>query len=137
MPKLSRWAIRLALTYLLLGFTFGQLMLFNKGIPIHPGLWRLLPAHIEFLLVGWTAQLALATAHWIIPRFRGGHYGRTWAAWLAVGLLNAGVLLVGIGPLLSGPSWLLPAGRLAEVGAAISFALYIWPRVRARPGRGK
>ncbi|HSM55913.1 MAG TPA: hypothetical protein VK879_07135 [Candidatus Sulfomarinibacteraceae bacterium] len=130
MPRLSALSIKLALLYLLVGFTFGQLMLINKGIPIHPELWRLLPAHIEFLLVGWTAQLALAVAHWIVPRFRGGDYGRPALAWLAIGLLNAGVLLTGLGPLFSLPPWVPFLGRLAEIAAVISFAVYIWPRVR-------
>ena len=49
MPRLSRLAIRAALLYLLLGFTFGGLMLLNKGIPLAPWAWRLLPAHVEFL----------------------------------------------------------------------------------------
>ena len=46
MPRLSVWFIRSALLYLLLGFTLGGLMLWNKGLPIHPVLWRLLPAHM-------------------------------------------------------------------------------------------
>ena len=49
MPRLSRWFIRCALIYLALGFTFGALMLFNKGVPFYPALWRLLPTHVEFL----------------------------------------------------------------------------------------
>lgn len=130
MPPLSQWAIRAALIYFLVGLTLGMLMLINKGVPIDASLWRLLPAHIEFLLVGWVAQLALAVAHWIVPRFRGGDYGRPQLAWLSVGLLNAGVLLVGGGTALGAPSWVTLAGRLLEGGAAIAFAIYIWPRVR-------
>ena len=59
MPRLSIWFIRSALIYLALGFTFGALLLANKGFPIIPEIWRLLPAHIELLLVGWTLQLAM------------------------------------------------------------------------------
>lgn len=53
MPRLSVWYTRFALLYLALGFTLGGLMLYNKGVPLHPALWSLLPAHIEFLLMGW------------------------------------------------------------------------------------
>lgn len=130
MPRLSTWSIRASLLYLLIGVTFGQLMLFNKGIPIDGRIWLLLPAHIEFLLVGWMAQLALAVAHWIIPRFRGGEYGNLALARLSFGLLNAGVLMAGLGPPLGAPPWIVLAGRLAEVGAVISYAVYIWPRIR-------
>ena len=130
MPDLSRWAIRAALFYLALGFTFGSLLLANKGIPFAPALWRLRAAHIEFLFFGWTAQLALAVAHWIVPRFRGGDFGRLRLAQAAFLLLNAGVLLVGLGPLLGAPGAVHVAGRGLEAAAALSFVLYIWPRVR-------
>ncbi len=56
MPRLSQWIIRTAFIYLLLGFTFGALLLAHKGVPLHPALWSWLPAHIEFLLMGWIVQ---------------------------------------------------------------------------------
>jgi hypothetical protein len=109
MPRLSQYFTRAAMFNLLLGFTFGALMLSNKGIPIHPSLWRLLPAHIEILLLGWTLQLAFGVAFWIAPRFlertrqvnkppRGNETG----AWIALALLNAGVWLVALGAYISG-----------------------------------
>lgn len=129
MPRLTVWYVRSALTYLALGFTVGMLMLANKGVPYYPGVWRLLPTHMEFLLMGWTAQLAFGVAFWILPRFRTerGNVRLAWAAWA---LLNAGVLLVGVGPLLGfgGVSTLL--GRLAEAGAALAFAIHAWPRIK-------
>jgi hypothetical protein len=68
-PLLSVWFIRLSLVYLALGFTFGGLLLLNKGLPISPLAWRLLPAHIEFVLFGWTVQLVMGMGFWILPRF--------------------------------------------------------------------
>ena len=62
MPRLSVWTIRAALVALGIGFLFGALMLANKGVPFDPSLWRLLPAHIELVLLGWTMQLALGVA---------------------------------------------------------------------------
>lgn len=130
MPKLTRWAIRLALLHLVLGFTLGGLLLFHKGISLHPALWSTLPGHIETLLLGWTGQLILGMAFWILPRFSSSpRRGNIPAAWLSVLLLNAGVVLVGLGPFGSGFPWAL-AGRLAEVGAAISFGVHAWPRVK-------
>lgn len=130
MPLLSVWAIRASLIYLLLGFTFGQLMLVHKGLPFNPSLWRLLPAHIEFLLVGWMGQLALGVAHWIIPRFRGGDFGRPALARWSLVMLNAGVLMAGLAPLVSAPPAVRLLGRVLEAAAAMTFALYIWPRIR-------
>lgn len=110
-------------------------MLINKGTPFNPSLWRLMPIHVELLFMGWVAQLALAVAHWIVPRFRGGDYGRPGMAWLSLGLLNVGVLLVGGGLAFGAPDWVILAGRFTEGGAAIAFAIYIWPRIRPL-GRG-
>lgn len=131
MPRLSRWAIRTALLCLVVGFTFGGLMLFNKGTPIHPALWRLLPAHVEFVLIGWMGQLILGVAFWILPRFsRGPARGSESLAWLAFGLINLGVWLAGVGPLLGASPLLAVLGRLAEAGAAAAFVAHAWPRVK-------
>jgi hypothetical protein len=102
----------------------------------------LLPAHIEFLLFGWTVQLILGVGFWILPRFSPGEgrkprRGREGLAWLAFFLLNLGALLAGLGPLagvLGGAgfsSTLSIAGRAAEAGAALAFAVHAWPRVKA------
>ncbi len=130
MPRLSRWFIRAALLYLAVGFTFGALLLGNKGYPFAPWLWRLLPSHIEFMVIGWTMQLILGVGFWILPRFR-GERGRMAPAWTAFALLNAGVLLAALAPLLGGSSWLVTVGRAAEAGAAASFAIHAWPRIKA------
>lgn len=130
MPRLSRIGIRAALVYLFFGLTFGTLLLANKGVPFSTQVWRLRPAHIEFLLIGWSAQLALAVAHWIVPRFRGGQYGSYRLARSAFVLLNAGVILVAFGPIAGAPPWTTFAGRLGELGAASAYALYLSPRIR-------
>ena len=131
MPRLSVWAIRAALVHLGIGFTFGGLMLFNKGVALDSSLWRLWPLHIELTLIGWTVQLAMGMAFWILPRLqRAERYGNTRLAWLAVGLLNAGVVAVAAGEWLEASVWLTVAGRGAELGAVVAFAVYIWPRVK-------
>jgi hypothetical protein len=135
MPRLSGWFIRAALIHLALGFTIGALMLANKGVRLHPAMLRLLPLHIEFLLMGWTMQLALGVAFWILPRFLVGRpRGNERIAWLAFGLLNSGVWLVALGSLLAAPAAFVLAGRLAEVGAAVAFGVHLWPRILSRIG---
>jgi hypothetical protein len=130
-PRLSVWCVRAALAYLGLGFTFGALILFHKGVPLHPQLWRLLPAHFEFLVVGWTMNLALGVAYWILPRFvHGAPRGNPLIAWAAAGLLNAGVLAASaavVPGLASAPI----VGRVLQLLAAVLFAVHLWPRVRA------
>jgi len=129
MPKLSCWFIKAALLYLAVGVTFGGLILWHKGLPLHPLLWRLLPVHIEFLLFGWIVQLAMVVGFWIFPRFWRAR-GDERPAWVAFGLLNTGVLLAGLSPLFNLPAGAILAGRIAEAGAAIAFALHAWPRIK-------
>ena len=90
MPRLSVWFIRLALAYLATGFTFGALLLANKGLAFAPLLWRLRPTHIELLLVGWMVQLAMGVAFWILPRFQASR-GDVRPAWPGLALINLGI----------------------------------------------
>ncbi|HET7376155.1 MAG TPA: hypothetical protein VFK30_05575 [Anaerolineae bacterium] len=134
MTRLSVWPVRTAMIYLGVGFLLGALMLFEKGARIDPALLQLLPMHVEFVLIGWTLQLAMGVAFWILPRFsRGAVHGNQILAWAAYGLLNVGVLIVGVGLWLNAPPLIPILGRVAELLAAISFMLHAWPRIKA-PG---
>lgn len=130
MPRLSVWMLRAALLYLSAGFTFGALLLAHKGVPFAPWLWQLLPAHIDFLLVGFVIQLAAGTAFWILPRYRVEQRGNPLLAWLSFGLLNAGILAVGAQAAFGLPSAWLLAGRTAEALSALLFVAYAWRRVK-------
>lgn len=135
MPPLSIWFVRTALAHLALGFTFGALMLANKGVPFAPGLWQLRFAHIELLTLGWVLQLGLGVAYWILPRFwEGPPRGNTTGAYLAFGLLNGGLWLVALSTIFGLPSPLLVGGRLLEAGAVVAFAWHVWPRIVGREG---
>lgn len=129
MPRLSVWMVRLSLIYFGAGFTFGALMLWNKGLPVAGAVWRLLPLHVELALVGWTVQLAMGVAFWILPRF-GGERPRAWLAWLAFGLLNAGVLAVCAGRWWPRVGGLIAVGRIAEALGVAAFAGHAWPRIK-------
>jgi cbb3-type cytochrome oxidase subunit 1 len=137
MPRLSRLFVRASLVYLIAGFTVGAVLLAGRAL-LDPaaaaGLLAAGPltrAHAEFLLFGWIVQLTMGVAFWILPRFRPGPpRGNVTAAAIGFALLNAGVLMVGLGPAFALPAWLAPAGRLAEAGAAVAFALHFWPRVK-------
>ncbi|MCC6147141.1 MAG: hypothetical protein IT308_06185 [Anaerolineaceae bacterium] len=130
MPRLSAWAVRLSLLYLLLGFTVGAIMLANKGIPFAPWIWRLLPAHIDFLLFGFVIQLAIGIAHWILPRYQGGSRGKETLVWGAISLLNLGIWTVSCISLFNLPGQWLVVGRLLEGTAAVLFASQAWGRIR-------
>jgi len=130
--RLSVWTVRSALIYLGAGLLIGALMLTQKGVPIDPSMLRLLPLHIEVLLFGWTLQLAMGIAFWILPRFsREPRYGNPTFGWLAYALLNIGVLCAGLGQWLNAPALMMIVGRAAELLAVVCFALHAWPRVKA------
>ena len=130
MPRLSCWFVRASLIYLALGFTYGGLLLTNKAFPVYPAIWGLLPSHMELLLIGWTAQLALGMAFWILPRFgQGPQRGNEAYGWLAFASLNLGVWLV-MTPAIVPLSWLAPLGRLLEASAALIFLFAVWRRVK-------
>lgn len=131
MPRLSVWMTRTALLHLALGFTLGALLLVQRELPLHPWILRLRPLHAELLLLGWTVQLAMGVAFWILPRFRAGpERGAEWPAWLAYALLNAGVMLTGVSLAVVGPGGAALGGRSAEGLAAVAFACHAWPRIK-------
>ncbi len=128
MPRLSVWFVRLSLIYFLLGFTFGALILAQKGISYYPPVWNLFPIHMEFLLIGWFAQLAMGVAFWILPRFSAGPArGNVKWIWISFVLINLGILFSAL------QLWLPTAmliGRAAEATAGIVFAIGLWRRVK-------
>ena len=128
MPKLTVWFVRTALCYLAVGFSVGAFLLAARGGAFGAPVGRLLPLHIEFLLIGWLVQLALGVAFWILPRFRAGpERGRESLAWLSYGLLNLGV----IGAVLAPKPDLRLLAHAAQGLAVAAFALHAWPRVKA------
>lgn len=130
MPRLSVYFVRASLIYLLLGFTFGGLMLANKGVMISPMIFALLPLHIEFAFVGWMVQLTMGIAFWILPRFsHGTPRGNEQLSWLAFLLINAGLFFVLLQSL-SANEWLSPAGRILEALSLAVFAIGNWKRIK-------
>ena len=131
MPDLSVWFVRSALCYLAAGILAGAILLVNRGVFLGAWVGHLLPVHIEFLLMGWTVQLALGVAFWILPRFRTGpERGRETFAWVSYGLLNIGVMAAAVGQALGFPPAVPLFGHTAQALAAAAFSLHAWPRVK-------
>lgn len=130
MPRLSVWLVRASLLYMGVGFLFGSLLLHHKGIPIYAWTWKLLNPHVELMIFGWTMQFVMGIAFWILPRFSGARrYGRVSLGWWTFYLLNAGVILAGLGGWFA-IAGLVLFGRLLVVGAVVLFIVMIWPRVK-------
>ena len=120
MTRLSVWTVRAAFLYLGVGILLGALMLTQKGLPFDPAMLRLLPLHIELVLFGWTLQVAMGIAFWILPRFsQEPRYGNQAFGWLAFVLLNLGVLWA-VAALQ--PTWVPP-----QVSRQIPLQIYLVP----------
>ncbi len=130
MPRLSLWAVRISLAYLLVGFTLGALMLANKGLPLAPWIWRLLPIHITLLIFGFVAQLVMGVEFWILPRFAGGSRGSVTMGWLAILSLNLGIWLAAVQAWFGLAGEVLLAGRVLLGLAGVLFIANIWRRVK-------
>jgi len=130
MPRLSVYFVRSSLIYLILGFTFGGLLLANKGVMLSPYIWALLPVHIEFAFIGWMAQLVIGIAFWILPRFSSnsprGNERWSWGTFI---LLNVGILCVVLQSLF-GLRWFSFIGRVFEALALVAFVIGNWKRVK-------
>lgn len=130
MPRLSRWFVRTALVELLVGFLLGAAMLATKGTAQWGTTAPLLPLHIELLVMGWLANLAIGVAYWMLPKHASGaERGASTPmvlAWLA---LNGGILLAGL-------RIAVFPGRLAELSAVVLVVAILWPRVK-RFGLGR
>jgi hypothetical protein len=131
MIPVSVMLLRASLLYFGTGFTFGALLLANKGFAFAPFLWRLLPVHIEWLMIGWMVQLAMGVAVWIAPRYSDKpRYGTLKFAWGAFFALNTGILGVCFGYLVPNGEMLVMVGRVQEAGAGVLFLLHLWGRIK-------
>ncbi len=142
MPTLTRWTIRAALIYLVVGLVTGALYWANAQWSFWPLLGSLNPIYIHLLVVGWLTQLAIGVAYWMFPVIRKDNMrGDPRLAWAVFVMLNAGLILRamfepwrslqpsdlnGIGLVLS---------ALLQVIAGYLFVILCWPRVRERAGR--
>jgi hypothetical protein len=130
MPRLSVWYVRTSFLHLVLGLTFGALMLTAKGAPGWGWAWAFFPVHIELIAYGWMLQFALGIAFWALPRYKEPpKRGDERPVWLAWALINLGVIAIALAPWMGG-DWLRIAGGLAEALAVLLFALHAWPRVK-------
>lgn len=131
MPTFSRWAIRSALIYLLLGGTLGGLLLLMKVLPFWGWMWALRPAHVALMLGGWMLQLGFGVADWILPR-RYGRIWKPWLVWAAWLLANAGLVVISGAAFFEAAAPLLRLiGYGLETLAGLLMLLDFWPRVRS------
>ena len=134
MPPLTRWFIKAALVYLVLGLSAGILLELPNGARIA----GLFPVYIHMLTFGWLTQLIFGVAFWMFPKFsKVEPRGYEWLGWATFLLLNVGLILRVIFELLRGalPSlsgWMLVVAAILQWLSGIAFMINTWPRVREK-----
>jgi cbb3-type cytochrome oxidase subunit 1 len=130
-PRLSVWLVRTSLVYFGVGIALGAVLLAGRELADGPWVARLRPLHAELLLYGWTLQLIMGVAYWILPRFRTGtERGNQALPRAAYWLLNIGVLLAALGTAPGAEESVMPLGRGLEILAAAAFVAHALPRIK-------
>jgi len=136
MPPLARAYVKTALVYLLLALLVEILALMHAPGPLP---WEILrPTYWHLFLVGWVTQMIFGAAYWMFPIVGYGptKRGDERPAWIALGLLNAGLLLRTVAEpwrLRAPGAWptaLLVAAAWLQWLAGVAFVVHIWPRIR-------
>jgi hypothetical protein len=150
MPATSRVCVRVSLLYLGLGAVLGALFLVNRWVPLGAWVYALKASHVQFVISGWLIQFILGVAWWLFPplqlglhpdgtRLRRGQAqrGSEPLFWATFALLNTGILLRALSVPLQAwtqMAWPEVTGGLSGLfllGAAVTFVLNVWARVRA------
>ncbi len=142
MPDISRYMIRAALFWLLIGALSGTLILAEKSLELWPALWPALPLHIGSMIFGWMLQFVLAVAYWMLPKYRQEPLrGPAFPALAACCMLNAGMAAATAGHLLpiagtvhSQADILVFSGYLVVSISVAAFAILLFPRILSYRG---
>ncbi len=139
MPRLTRYFIKAALIYFVLGLLIGVLLVAGSVIRVPPQVAALFPVYLHVLVVGWITQLIAGVAYWMFPKYsKESPRGNERLSWGVFMLINVGLVLRIIAePLVStqpGSSigWLLVVSALCQLLAGWGFVFNIWTRVKER-----
>lgn len=141
MPRLTRYAIRLAMLYLLVGMA-GWLVYTVDQVEALSGNWSALrPVSIHLITVGWLTQLIFAVIYWMFPIVsRQNPQGERWIAWLGFWSLNLGLCFralfeIGLTQGMSAQAgWGLIGAGMMQWGGVTAWIIASWQRVRERGG---
>lgn len=129
MPLISRWMLRLAFAWLVVGVGFESV-------------WRLTStssflarnAVLHAVFIGWLVQLVFGTAHWLFPKVtRERPRGAEWVMATAAVTLNVGLGLRFASDVggLPGVGWVVVSAVSSWVGV-VAGSLALLPRIRGR-----
>ena len=137
MPPLVQRYIKTSFVFLLAGLGLGGYIIVAQfAVGTYPAR-TLVTAHVHLLLVGFMLMIVMGVATWMFPRparddtrYRPGLVeGIYWLLTLSTALRAVAEVLLGV---LGAPrlGWLVAAGGLGQLAAAVLFVLNMWWRVR-------
>ncbi len=139
MPRWSRWMVRCALLYLLLGLGLSVATSVPSWVRAFAWLAAATPALFHLLVVGWATQLIFGVAYWLFPRAsRPMPSGsERWAGVVFVSLnlgLSVRLLAEPMQALSAGAvwSWALLLSALLQWLSGVIFVATIWRRVKEK-----
>jgi hypothetical protein len=121
-PTLARLTLGSALICMVAGSALGALVLIARGTGQPVWAWGLLPAHQALVTRGWLTLLAMGGAYLYLPR-KGRERPRELAAWLAVALQHIALICAAASH--------VQVAQVAQMSAALVFALHAWPRIKS------
>jgi heme/copper-type cytochrome/quinol oxidase subunit 1 len=140
MPTVSRWFIKLGMIYFLLSVVLQLLLTIHTQYNINEWLSFAYPAFYHMLMVGWITQIIFGVSIWMFPRYsREQPRGREWLNWVALVMLNIGLVLriifeplQGIRPSEYGDSIILVGSAVLQFSGVAAYVINIWKRVREK-----
>ena len=136
MSELSRWYIKTAFTFFVVGLLLGLYMIISKYIL---GMWlspQLITAHVHVLLFGFVISLIMGVAIWMLPRPRDEIHYSPRLAEITYWFLTLGTVVRFICEITSSYinsrilDWLIVLGSASQVLAGFLFIYNVWSPVR-------
>jgi len=136
MSELSRWYIKTAFTFFVVGLLLGLYMIISKYIL---GMWlspQLITAHVHVLLFGFVISLIMGVAIWMFPRPRDEIHYSPRLAEITYWFLTLGTVVRFICEITSSYinsrilDWLIVLGSASQVLAGFLFIYNVWSPVR-------
>lgn len=137
MPRLTRWMIKTALGYLLLALISGVLLGLRPVLSLDWVPAGLTPLYFHLYMVGWVSLLIFGVVYWMFPKATQARpRGSERLGWAVYGLLNAGLILRGLGESQAQPGgfwgWVLVVSALLQWLAGVGFVANTWQRVKEK-----
>lgn len=144
MPTLSRYFIKIGLSYLVIALLMGTIMRLQPIMDWSGQIQLLRPVYLHLIFIGWVTQLIMGVGYWMFPKLsREKPRGNERVGWVVLILLNSGLIMRAISEpgifmagsnstLKTGFAWMLAIASMLLLGAGWLFIINTWGRIKER-----